>query len=179
MKRERVTGTPLPNLHVALFPYTSMGAGKRMFHTILVALDGSKGANFALEYAIAEAKRWNAQLYAVHVISPGGLHPLLVDTTCNEDERRTCEFISSILDEEGNIILKDAEATAQAGGIGLYTRIEWGQPADRIIAAAQDIGADLIVLGHRGVSDLRELFLGRVSAAVVEYSPVTTLIVHR
>ena len=150
-----------------------------MFSTILVALDGSRGADLALEYAIAEAKRWGARLYAVHVISPGGLHPLLVDTTCNEGERRTCEFISSILDGKGNSLLRASGEKALAEAVMLHTRIEWGQPAHRILSYAEEIGADLIVLGYRGKTDLQEMFLGRISAAVLEYSTVTTLIVRR
>ena len=52
-----------------------------------------------------------------------------------------------------------------------------GDPADALIGAAQDIGADLIVVGSRGMSGMRRFILGSVPNRVSHHCPCSLLIV--
>ncbi len=52
-----------------------------------------------------------------------------------------------------------------------------GNPAEAILKAAKQVDADLIVLGTRGLSDLKGLLLGSVSHKVIQLSPCSCLVV--
>lgn len=58
------------------------------------------------------------------------------------------------------------------------TRIATGDPAQKIIQAAEDAGANLIVLGSRGQGPIRSLVLGSVSTKVNQMSPVNVITVR-
>ncbi|MCC7078080.1 MAG: universal stress protein, partial [Acidimicrobiia bacterium] len=53
-----------------------------------------------------------------------------------------------------------------------------GDPAGPILERAADSGAQLIVLGTRGLSPIRRLFAGSTAASVVSRSPVSVLLAH-
>lgn len=52
-----------------------------------------------------------------------------------------------------------------------------GEPADEIVGAAEELGADLVVVGRRGLGPLRRLVLGSVSDAIVRRAPCDVLVV--
>jgi nucleotide-binding universal stress UspA family protein len=54
-----------------------------------------------------------------------------------------------------------------------------GSPADQIIEAAQEWNANLIVVGHRGLSGIASLFMGSVAHKVATYAPCSVLVVKR
>jgi nucleotide-binding universal stress UspA family protein len=68
------------------------------------------------------------------------------------------------------------EVLAEIGDLALRTEtlVRNGSPADEIIAAAEEIGATLIVLGSRGMGSVRSVLLGSVSERVLHnaYCPV-------
>jgi len=53
-----------------------------------------------------------------------------------------------------------------------------GDPAGRIVEAARKRGADLIVIGSRGLGDLQGMLLGSVSHKVAQLAPCTCIIVR-
>jgi nucleotide-binding universal stress UspA family protein len=53
-----------------------------------------------------------------------------------------------------------------------------GDPAERVLNAARDLGADLIVIGTHGRTGLKHLILGSVAERVVRESPVPVLAMH-
>ncbi len=63
------------------------------------------------------------------------------------------------------------------GAKRVETRVEFGDAAPVILATAKECGADLIVLGSRGLSDLRGLMMGSVSHKVANLAEVTVLTV--
>ncbi len=173
--------------------------------TILVALDGSSHANKALELATDIAAKYEAKLVLLTVIDnrpltdaerrlaqseyadriqsrmstadltdaktmgPRGLDPLLghmADTSL---------VIRTVL---GEGVLGEATAHAKAKGVGdIEKRLQNGDPAEQIIKAARDCDANLIVLGSRGHSDLKSLFLGSVSHKVANLADVNVITV--
>lgn len=82
------------------------------------------------------------------------------------------------------VILKDAKtalrkATARLSSKGIKTEsvLEWGRPQDRIFAAAESMGADMIVIGSRGRHGVEKFFLGSVSSTVADHAKCDVLIV--
>jgi nucleotide-binding universal stress UspA family protein len=74
--------------------------------------------------------------------------------------------------EEGAELARAAGLEAQA-----RTRVRTGSIADAIIADADDLGAEAIVLGTRGLTGLKSLLLGSVSHAVVQHADRPVIVV--
>jgi nucleotide-binding universal stress UspA family protein len=130
---------------------------------ILTAVDGSKHADKALEYAVQLAKNYSANLALVHVeedklIRIGG--PQVVDC----------------LGTVGECILKDALTKVQ--GISFDKMLEYGSPAEVIIKVAKKADVDLIVVGSRGLSSVRRYLLGSVSDDISLHARSSVLIVR-
>ena len=139
---------------------------------LLLATDGSVFSAAATQAVIAEVKRDDADVRAMHV----------VDTR----EGRLPE--ASALDE--NVISAPArrrsaealvEATAEllrAQGFKATTVLVWGDPRSQIIEAAKEWGAELIVMGSHGQTHLERFLMGSVSEAVAHYAPCSVEIVR-
>jgi nucleotide-binding universal stress UspA family protein len=141
-----------------------------MFQTILVATDGSEPAERALEAAIEEAKVWGADVHAIYVVESGLFSSLPMDNTL--------EMIYSVLQKEGEEILNSALQKAKAAGVSLHTHLRQGHAGSEILALAEEVGADLILIGSHGKSGVDRLLLGSVTDYVVRHSAVTTTVVR-
>ncbi len=130
---------------------------------ILTAVDGSKHADKALEYAVQLAKNYSANLALLHVeedklIRIGG--PQVVDC------------VGTV----GECILKDA--TTKIQGISFDKMLEYGSPAEIIIKVAKKANVDIIVVGSRGLSSVRRCLLGSVSDDISMHARNSVLIVR-
>lgn len=141
-----------------------------MFHTIVVALDGSEISMKAFEVALAEAKIWNAALHVIYVVETSRFSSIPMDNTM--------EIIYSLLEKEGKEIFEQSTARAAEEGISPVTHLKDGHAGTEILALADDLHADLIVIGSRGKSGIDRLLLGSVSAHVVQDSGCTTMVVR-
>ena len=69
---------------------------------------------------------------------------------------------------------------AKESGVDLETRVLVGHAADQILRRAADTEAELIVMGHRGRSAIREWLFGSTSRRVVSHAHTSVLVVrHR
>jgi nucleotide-binding universal stress UspA family protein len=141
-----------------------------MFQSILAAIDGSQKSGAALDIAIGEAKVHGAALHAVYVIETGLFSSIPMDNTW--------EVIYGLLENQGKEAGLAAAKQAQARGLGITTHLKEGHAGEEILRLAREIGADLIVLGSHGKSNLDRILLGSVSSFVVAHSPVSTLVVR-
>jgi nucleotide-binding universal stress UspA family protein len=142
-----------------------------MFQKVLVAIDGSSQSQRALTTAIDEAKVWNAEVHAAYVIEIGLFSSLPVDNTW--------EVMYSLLDKEGKEILDSAVAAGAEAGVAFTTHLRQGHAGQELLNLAEEVGADLIVVGSLGKSGIERLLLGSVSSFVVTNSPVTTMVVRK
>lgn len=136
--------------------------------TILVAVDGSGHADRALEWGVDLARCREAPLTVVHVMRWPGTDR--VPRGLEEYERLEHVRITEhdLLQSAADKIVAKAEARARDAGIGeVATLVLTGDPATEITAAAENLDADLIVMGSRGLSDLPGLVLGSVSHRVL------------
>ncbi|MDD1658312.1 MAG: universal stress protein [Methanomicrobiales archaeon] len=141
-----------------------------MFGTVLAALDGSPRSEVALAKAIDEARLWKASLHAVYVIETGLFSSIPLDNTW--------EVIFGLLESQGKEALKAAEQKAAAAGVTITPHMAQGHAGSEILTLAKKVGADLIVVGSHGKSNIDRLLLGSVSSYVVKYSTITTLVVR-
>jgi nucleotide-binding universal stress UspA family protein len=134
---------------------------------ILVGYDGSPHASRALERAAALAGRGAGVtvVAAVHVRPHVGRGPGAGPVDPVEAAERRAE-------------LEDAEAFLSERGIEGRMVAGLGDPAAAIVAEAREWGADLIVVGTRGLSLAGRLVLGSVSTKVLHDAPCDVLVVR-
>ena len=136
-----------------------------MFKKIVVGLDGSEQAERTLPYAAELARRDGADVVLVHVeedtIGKGG-----GSLNANEDEvRAKIDGHASSLSEQG------IEASVRTASVML------GGPAPSIVKFADEEGADLIVVGSRGLSALGGVLLGSVAQRLLHLAKQPVLVV--
>ncbi len=141
-----------------------------MFTSILVAIDGSKVSEKALMAALDEARVWKSKVTVLYVVETGLFTSLPMDNTW--------EVMYSLLEKEGENAISKAIREADAKGIVATTLIRQGHAGNEILKAAQETGADLIVVGSHGRSDVDRILLGSVSSFVVGNSGVAVLVVR-
>jgi len=143
-----------------------------MFSKILVGVDGSPFADKALKYALDVAKRYDAKLLILHVV----LRRFYAVTPSEAGVLATTVFVKE-MEAEGRRIMDNAEATAKQAGVDYECRLAQGVPAEEIIKTVQSEKADLIVLGSRGLTEVRAFLLGSVSDKVSHHAKCPILIV--
>jgi nucleotide-binding universal stress UspA family protein len=140
-----------------------------MFKNILLAYDGSEGANRALEAAIELAKLHEGKIWALaveenlpHVIATVGEY----------------QDIKEQANEKFRQLLQEAHAQAEKAGVELKTLLRAGHPAQTIIGVAQEGEFDVILVGHSGLSGVWATFLGTTAEKVSRHAPCSVLIVR-
>jgi nucleotide-binding universal stress UspA family protein len=137
-----------------------------MFKTILLANDGSEGADKALVLAVGLAKQAGADLHMV----------------CIEELSEFPETIGEVVDEKrmaGRFyrpVVRRAEQLAEKQGVKLTTHLIAGHPVRDIILLAGDLKADLLVIGATGHSTFYERVLGTRADRLVDLSPCPVLV---
>jgi nucleotide-binding universal stress UspA family protein len=134
--------------------------------TILVPLDGSKGSSKALDEAIYLARQNQATITGVYVI------PLF-----SVNVARPTSKMGKMFANDAKKVLAEAKTRCAKNGVLFYEKILCGNEGFKIVTFAKNRKADLIVMGSRGRSNVREFFLGSVSHYVVHKSQIPVLIV--
>jgi nucleotide-binding universal stress UspA family protein len=145
-----------------------------MFTKILIPTDGSDGAMKAAEMAVQLGEKFDAQCIFIHVIQP-----LIGIPTIATGDILPATVISPEEQEQwGKQIIERMVAAYKEYRHGIKTRLEWGNPVERICSAAEEEEANLIVIGSRGVGGLEELLTGSVSSGVVHHAPCPVLVIR-
>jgi len=143
-----------------------------MFSRILVAVDGSPFAERALAHAVDLSKKYHAKLLIVHVV----LRRFYAVTPSEAGVLATTVFVKE-MESEGKKIIAKSEEVAKAAGTEYECKLMQGVPADEIVKIAQAEKVDLIVIGSRGLTEVRAFLLGSVSDKVSHHSKCQILIV--
>ncbi|MBP2132328.1 nucleotide-binding universal stress UspA family protein [Methanomicrobium sp. W14] len=141
-----------------------------MFKTILVAVDGSKASEKAIEAAIDESKIRKSAVNAVYVIETGLFRDIPTDSTM--------ELLYTKFETIGKEAFSQGEDVAKKSNVEIKTYIRKGHAGDEILKLADEINADLIVVGSTGKSNVDRMFLGSVSEYVIRNSKVSTMVVR-
>jgi len=137
-----------------------------------VAVDGSQCAEKALKSAVDLAKKYNAKLILMHVV----LRQFYAVAPSQAGVIATSVFVKE-MEAEGKEIITKAEAFAKTEGVEYACKMIQGVPAEEIVKTARDEGVDLIVMGSRGLTEVRAFLLGSVSDKVSHHAKCPTLIV--
>jgi nucleotide-binding universal stress UspA family protein len=159
------------------------GMQLHLFEKILVPLDGSEHSVKALETAIQIAKKFSGKLTLLHVYSitvmpivvpePTTLTPSGVPVVTSAEVSNMVEAARNV----GRRILNDAEQKAKSESLQVECLLFEGNTVQEITRLAKEGDFDLIVIGVRGGSKLRELLLGSVSEGVTKHASCPVLIV--
>jgi nucleotide-binding universal stress UspA family protein len=152
-----------------------------MVSRILVAVDGSEQSMKALRVAIEEAKAHHAEIHAVFVQFPVNLNTFPVDFAFGGADTTlglSYELVYDLLESETAAILHRVEEMGHEEGYGVATHTAVGDARSEILALADELKADLIVLGSTGKSGVDRLLIGSVSSSVVENSRISTMLVR-
>ena len=141
-----------------------------MPRSIVVGTDGSEPAERAVREAVKVAAKEGARLHVV---------------TAYPDPHMLRERIASgatqvpvNLREVAETVLARAAREAEDGGVEVETHAREGDPADAILDVAEERGADLIVVGNKGMTGAKRFLLGSVPNKVSHHAPCSVLIIR-
>ena len=132
---------------------------------VLLATDGSKDAALAARAAVDVCQGTGAKLHVVHVWH-------------SAPTARLRPFMRAELKKLGNELLEEGvKRVEDSGGLVSGAHLVEGRAADEILDLAGQIGAELVVIGSRGLGTVGRIALGSVSEAVIHHSrwPVLVL----
>jgi nucleotide-binding universal stress UspA family protein len=134
--------------------------------TILVAFDRSEQSRKAFELGRDIAAKFRAKLVVLGVIQlPEPAISVEIDALLDSGKTHFAEEFARL------------ETAAAQQGVAFESEVAVGHPAEQIVRHAEDLRADLIVMGRRGQSRATRWILGSVSERVLRYAhcPVTVV----
>lgn len=147
---------------------------------ILTAIDGSHSSMEAAKYALAMAKKYDAELFALTIINT---QPWFYSSTLyGWASPETMEKVHENDIRHAQTWLDQVKETAENDGVRSQTKIllvpyTETSTAGAIINYAEENHIDLIVIGTRGHSGLKKMLLGSVALAVLTYSHCPVLVI--
>jgi len=144
------------------------------YSNVIVGTDGSATAETAVRHASELAKDHRARLVIVTAYEPHD-DSLAKHTEGVPDDIRWT-LTDRVQAEEKAI--QGREIANAAGVKGVVAQALAGSPPDVLLEAAHDFGADVIVVGSKGLTGLPLIRLGSVASAVSHHAPCDVLIVH-
>ena len=172
-----------------------------MIKSIVLAIDGSKAASHAQNTAIDLASKYESRLIIVHVLThdhPSGELARMaeVEHRLESEKPKTggkgdtfsavARFVGSEKEDKeariiallGEQIVTNASKSAKKAGVAnVAEEIHTGDYANRILSVAKNENADIIVMGRRGLSNLKGFVTGSVSHKVSQRAECSVLTV--
>ena len=144
---------------------------------ILVAVDGSKPSIDASLQAIDIAKKYDAELIALYVVSPDIRYDYLEDVITPRLPRAPKD-VMMIAMQKGEKRLDKVKQKALEKNVKVKTDVVIGlsNVVKEIIEYAEKNRIDMIVIGSRGLSGIRKMLLGSVASGVLIYSHCPVLV---
>ena len=136
---------------------------------IIVPIDFSNHSEYALKTAAILAKKNNATVYALHMLD---MQEVSLTESENNQQEKTVFFLKLAEKKFKDFLVKD-----YLEGIKLVPIIKNFKVFSEINAIAEDVKADLIIMGSHGVSGLKEFFVGSNTEKVVRFSKLPVLII--
>lgn len=154
-----------------------------MFHNILVAMDNSTMGKHVFNEALSLAKATGARLMLLHVLTPSEENypemPFLYNRDyCPQIQDDIVKAYVQKLEHGLNILRSRTDEATALGVSAEFSQIP-GTPGHAICDLARTWGADLIVIGRRGLSGLKEAILGSVSNYVTHHAPCSVLTINQ
>jgi nucleotide-binding universal stress UspA family protein len=145
-----------------------------VFRSIVVGTDGSDTARTAVGAAVDLAKLTGATLHLVSAYEPVSGQRL------RHEARAAPADLQWMVNPRDQVdaTLAEAAERARAGDVEAQTFAREGDPADAILDVAEELGADLIVVGNKGMTGARRFLLGSVPNRVSHHAPCAVMIIR-
>jgi nucleotide-binding universal stress UspA family protein len=137
-----------------------------LFERILVAVDGSPQSEKTIRLAVDLAQRYESEVTVVHVREHERYEGSDVDLGPPIPAEQLVEKVL--------VSFRDAGVEAR----GTIRRVDSGHTPDQIVEAAGESGASLVIMGSRGMGELKSLLLGGVANKVVQHATCPVLLVR-
>lgn len=137
-----------------------------MFSRILVGLDGSDISKTAFIRSLNLAKESDANLHVIMVM------------TSTHGKGPSESSIMAKSETEARELLETLEKMAKESGVSFTPHLASGSPGEVIISTAENIGADLIVVGSLGKTQMERILLGSVSSYVSKNAKTNILVIR-
>lgn len=138
-----------------------------MFESVVVGADDSPTALDAVRFAVQMAQMSGGTLHIVTAYEPKSFR-------LSGDQS---EFQESMMAHPADVLLADLSATVRSAGIDPEVHAATGDPADALCRVADRVGADLIVVGNKGMKGARRV-LGSVPNDVAHHAGCSVFIVN-
>ncbi|MEA2252851.1 MAG: hypothetical protein QOI62_2431 [Solirubrobacteraceae bacterium] len=145
-----------------------------MFGSIVVGTDGSPTAGEAVRQAISLARQLGSRVEVVSAYEPVPVGRL------REEAQQVPPDLQWMVNprEDVDATLQAAAEEAREAGVEVETYARQGDPADAILDVAEERGADLIVVGNKGMTGAKRFLLGSVPNKISHHAPCSVLIIR-
>jgi nucleotide-binding universal stress UspA family protein len=145
-----------------------------MFGSIVVGTDGSDTAKEAVRQATELAKAVKAKIHLVSAYEP------VSESRLRQERRDVPDDMQWMVNprEDVDNTLSDAGDAIKEAGVDVETYSREGDPADAILDVAEETGADLIVVGNKGMTGAKRFLLGSVPNKVSHHAPCSVMIIR-
>ena len=146
-----------------------------MFKSIVVGTDGSQTAEKAVKEATELASKVGATVHVVSAFARG-----VSQSELRRQQQEAPDDVAHSVNESAEVEarLEQAAETIRGAGVEVNTHALKGDAADVIIDIAEREGADLIVVGNKGMTGAKRFVLGSVPNAIAHHAPCSVLIVQ-
>jgi len=141
-----------------------------VYRRFLVPVDGSALSALAAKKAVELAKLLGSEIRFLHVIDSRTVQALELTGV---DMITVDERVTNIANAYLNEVVRHAEDSK----IKAHREIRQGLPAEEILESIREHGADLVVMGSRGLTGARRAMMGSTTEEVLRLSPVPVLVV--
>jgi nucleotide-binding universal stress UspA family protein len=148
-----------------------------MVKNVLIATDGSKHAEDAAKLGVELAKNCGGKVFALFVADNERYFEPMGGVSYNIADK-VVQGLKAELKLEGENATKEVEDLATKAGVPIEKKIIEGHPPEEIMKFADNIKADMIVLGSIGLRGIRKFQLGSVTDKVVHNSKIPVLVVY-
>ncbi|HYI98859.1 MAG TPA: universal stress protein [Thermoleophilaceae bacterium] len=145
-----------------------------MIGSIVAGTDGSDTAVEAVRQATELARTLGAKIYLVSAYEP------VPESRLRAERFQVPEDLQWMINPREDVerTLEQGAEAMRAAGVEVETLAREGDPADAILDVAEEKGADLIVIGNKGMTGAKRFLLGSVPNKVSHHAPCSVMIIR-
>lgn len=136
---------------------------------IIVPIDFSEHSEYALKAAALFAKKYNTTVYALHMLD---MQEFSMAESPSSHQEKGIFFLKLAEKKFKNFLAKD-----YLEGVNVIPIIKHYKVFSEVNKVAEEVNADLIIMGSHGASGLKEFFIGSNTEKVIRYADIPVLII--
>jgi len=159
-------------------PAVDLVARRGGFRSLLIGVDGSRGAKQAVAFAVRLALSFGGRATVLRVVEPARLPSLaLLPGAVRADLAHQAADLRAARLRAAQVEVDQAAGLLRRSGWRARGEVREGVPLSELLAAIEPARADLLVLGARGIGGVARFLLGSVADAATKHAPISVLIV--